>query len=90
MDYTGIFFEPQQEIAEQYRIQQRLIQEAAHVATPDEGREFARLRRTMVKERDIQKVVRDLLLLREATTHSVAYLPDKNNERPIALLSEKD
>jgi|GEM_PF-1850798 len=36
VDYTGIFFEPQQSTAEQFRIQQRLLQEAAHVATPSE------------------------------------------------------
>jgi hypothetical protein len=34
--YTGIFFEPQQAVAEQFEIQQRLPQEAARGATPDE------------------------------------------------------
>jgi hypothetical protein len=87
VDYVGIFFELQQAIAEQCKIQQRLLQEGAHVATPDEGQEFARLRRAM--EKGVKKVVRDLLLLQEATAHSVAYLLAKNNERLIALFSEK-
>ncbi|MDH4209514.1 MAG: hypothetical protein OEV76_11615 [Anaerolineae bacterium] len=90
VDYTGIFFDLQRAIAEQYKIQQRLLQEGAHVATPDEGQEFARLRRAMEKEKDVKKVVRDLLLLQEATAHAVAYLLAKNNERLIALFSEKD
>lgn len=90
VDYIGICFELQQAIAEQYKIQQRLLQEAADVAMPDEGQEFARLRRTMVKEKDVEKVVRDLLLLQEATAQSVPYLLAKNNERLTALFSEKD
>ncbi len=89
VDYTGIFLELQQAVAEQYKIQQRLMQEEAHVATPDEGKEFARLRQMMVKEKDVKKVIRDLLLLQEATAHSIAYLLAKNNERLIALFSEK-
>ncbi len=89
LDYTGIFFELQQAIAEQFKIRQRLMQEAAHVATPDEGQEFARLRRMMEKEKDVKKVIRDILLLQEATAHSVVYLLAKNNERLISLFAEK-
>jgi len=41
------------------------------------------------KEKDVKKVIRDILLLQEATSHSVAYLLAKNNERLIALFAEK-
>jgi hypothetical protein len=89
VDYASIFSKLQQAIAEQYKIQQRLLQEAAHVATSDRGQGFARMRRMMEKEKDVKKVVGDLLLLQEATAHSLACLLAKNNEHLIALFSEK-
>jgi hypothetical protein len=89
LDYNGLFLELQQAIVEEYKIEQRLLQEEEHVETLDEGKEFAKLRRIMKKEKDVKKVIRDLLVLQESTTHAVAYLLTKNNERLIALFSEK-
>jgi predicted methyltransferase len=89
LDYNRLFLELQQAIIEEYKIEQRLLQEEEHVETADEGKEFAKLRRMMKKEKDVKKVIRDLLVLQEATTHAVAYLLAKNNERLIALFSEK-
>lgn len=89
VDYNRLFLELQQAVIEQYKIEQRLLQEKEHVETADEGKEFARLRQTMQKEKDVKKVIRDLLVLHDATTHAVAYLLAKNNERLIALFSEK-
>jgi predicted methyltransferase len=89
LDYNGLFLELQQAIVEEYKIEQRLLQEEERVETADEGKEFAKLRRMVKKEKDVKKVIRDILVLQEATTHAVAYLLSKNNERLIALFSEK-
>ena len=43
----------------------------------------------MATEKDVKQVARDLLVLQESGAHAVAYLMAKNNERLIALLSEK-
>jgi hypothetical protein len=89
LDYNRLFLELQQAIIEEYKIEQRLLQEEEHVGIADEGKEFAKLRRIMKKEKDVKKVIRDILVLQESTTHAVAYLLTKNNERLIALFSEE-
>lgn len=89
VDYNHLFLELEQAIIDQYKIEQRLLQEKEHVETPGEGKELAKLRRAMEKEKDVKKVLHDLLLVQKATTHAVAYLLARNNERLIALFSEK-
>jgi hypothetical protein len=89
LDHNHLFLELEQATIDEYKIEQRLSQEVQHVETPDEGKEFAKLRLLMRKEKDVKKVTRDLLVLQEASAHAVAFLLAKNNERLIALVSEK-
>ena len=89
LDHNHLFLELQQATINEYKIEQRLLEEGQHAETPDEGKEFAKLRLMMRKEKDVKKVIRDLLVLQEASAHAVAYLLAKNNERLIALVSEK-
>jgi hypothetical protein len=89
VDRNRHFLELQQLTIDEYKIKQRILQEGERAETLDEGEEFAKLRRQMATEKDVKRVARDLLVLQEASAHAVAYLMAKNNERLIALLSEK-
>ena len=89
VDRNRLFLELQQLTIDEYKIKQRILQEGERAETLGEGEEFAKLRRQMATEKDVKKVARDLLVLQESGAHAVAYLMAKNNERLIALLSEK-
>jgi len=65
------------------------FEEEKRAETLGEGEEFAKLRRQMATEKDVKRVARDLLVLQESSAHAVAYLLAKNNERLIALFSER-
>ena len=89
VDRNRLFLELQQLTIDEYKIKQRILQEGERAETLGEGEEFAKLRRQIATEKDVKQVARDLLVLQESSAHAVAYLLAKNNERLIALLSEK-
>jgi hypothetical protein len=89
VDRNRLFLELQQWIVDEYKIEQRVLQEGERAETLGEGEEFAKLRRQIATEKDVKKVARDLLVLQESSAHALAYLLAKNNERLIALLSER-
>ena len=89
VDRNRLFLELQQLTIDEYKIKQRILQEGERAEALGEGEEFAKLRRQMATEKDVKRVARDLLVLQESGAHAVAYLLAKNNERLIALLSEK-
>ena len=89
VDRNRLFLELQQLTIDEYKIKQRILQEGERAETLGEGEEFAKLRRQMATEKDVKKVARDLLVLQESGAHAVACLLARNNERLIALLSEK-
>jgi len=89
VDRNRLFLELQQLTIDEYKIEQRILQEGERAETLGEGEEFAKLRRQMATEKDVKRVARDLLVLQESTAHAVAYLLAKNNERLIALFSER-
>ena len=88
-DRNRLFLELQQLTIDEYKIKQRILQEGERAEALGEGEEFAKLRRQMATEKDVKRVARDLLVLQESGAHAVVYLLAKNNERLIALLSEK-
>ena len=89
VDRNRLFLELQQLTIDEYRMKQRILQEEERAEALGEGEKLAKLRRQMATEKDVKRVARDLLVLQESSAHAVAYLLAKNNERLIALLSEK-
>ena len=89
LDDKRLFLELQRLIIDEYKIEQRILQEDEHGEAPDEGKEFAKLRLMIRNEKDLKKLIRDSLVLQESSARAVAYLLAKNNARLIALMSEK-
>ena len=89
VDRNRLFLELQQLTIDEYKIKQRILEEGARADTPGDEEEFANLRRQMATEKDVKRVARDLLVLQESSAHAFAYLLAKNNERLIALFSER-
>ena len=89
LDRNRLFLELQQLTIDEYKIKQKILQEEERAEALGEGEEFAKLRRQMATEKDVKRVARDLLVLQESGAHAVACLLARNNERLIALLSEK-
>lgn len=89
VDRNRLLLELQQLTIDEYKIKQRILQEGERAEALGEGEGFAKLRRQIASEKDVKKVVRDLLVLQESGAHAVAYLVAKNNERLVALVSDK-
>ena len=84
-----LFLELQQLTIDEYKMKQKILQEEERAEALGEGEEFAKLRRQIATEKDVKRVARDLLVLQESGAHAVACLLARNNERLIALRSEK-
>ena len=89
VDRNRLFLELQQLTIDEFKIKRRMLQEGEGADSLGDGGELGKLRRQLASEKDVKKALRDVLVLQESSAHAIAYLLAKNNERLMALMSEK-